>query len=146
MAETSHSAMGPHSAVAAVGLASKPWTAVFREALVVKTQAEGGSGLGEGGKGEGSAGGGGEGDGGDGGGAGEDSGGGEGDGGGAGGDDGGGEGQCFVSHFLNFLSHFVHFFFLPPAASTPFARRSEMRSMIMSFIVWALRVPARQGA
>ena len=80
-------------------------------------------------------------------------GGGLGDGGGAGGDDGGGEGQCFVSHFLNFLSaslnffsHFVHFFFLPPAASTPFARRSEMRSMIMSFIVWALCVPARQGA
>ena len=73
-------------------------------------------------------------------------GGGLGDGGGAGGDDGGGEGQCFVSHFLNFLSHFVHFFFLLPAASTPFARRSEMRSMIMSFIVWALCVPARQGA
>ena len=72
-------------------------------------------------------------------------GGGLGDGGGAGGDDGGGEGQCFVSHFLNFFSHFVHFFFLLPAASTPFARRSEMRSMIMSFIVWALCVPARQG-
>eukprot|EP00964_Phaeocystis_antarctica_P164087 scaffold141506_cov51-Phaeocystis_antarctica.AAC.1 len=95
--------------------------AAIGRALVVKTQAEIAGELGEGS-------------------------GGLGDGGGAGGDDGGGEGQCFVSHFLNFFSHFVHFFFLLPAASTPFARRSEMRSMIMSFIVWALCVPARQGA
>jgi len=38
MAETSQSAMGPHVAVAAVGLAMNSWTAVCREALVVKTQ------------------------------------------------------------------------------------------------------------
>ena len=36
MAETSHSAMGPYVAMAAVGLALNSWTAVTREALVVK--------------------------------------------------------------------------------------------------------------
>jgi len=36
MAETSQSAMGPYVAVAAVGLALNAWTAVCREALVVK--------------------------------------------------------------------------------------------------------------
>ena len=71
-----------------------------------------------------------------------------GDGGAAGGDDGDGEGQLFVLHwrnfrsaFSNFFVHFVHFFLL---ASTLVARRSEMRSMIMSFIVCALCVPARR--
>ena len=38
IAETSQLAMGPHVAVAAVGLASNSWTLVCREALVVKTQ------------------------------------------------------------------------------------------------------------
>jgi len=38
MAETSQLAMGPHVAVAAVGLALNSWTLVCREALVVKTQ------------------------------------------------------------------------------------------------------------
>jgi len=50
MAETSQSAMGPHVAVAAVGLAMNAWTAVCREALVVKTQDDedgGGGGGGE---------------------------------------------------------------------------------------------------
>jgi len=50
MAETSQSAMGPHVAVAAVGLAMNSWTAVCREALVVKTQDDedgGGNGGGE---------------------------------------------------------------------------------------------------
>jgi hypothetical protein len=50
MAETSQSAMGPHFAVAAVGLAMNSWTAVCREALVVKTQDDedgGGNGGGE---------------------------------------------------------------------------------------------------
>ena len=42
MAETFHSAMGPHVAVAAVGFASNARTAVIREALVVKIQAKGG--------------------------------------------------------------------------------------------------------
>ena len=32
MAETSHLAMGPYFAMAAVGFASNAWTAVFREA------------------------------------------------------------------------------------------------------------------
>ena len=126
MAETSQSAMGPYVATAAVWLMSNDWTAVFREAWLVKVPGgEGGGGVGGGG-------------------------GGLGDGGGGDGDSGG-EGQCVVSHFLNFLSaclnffsHFVHFFLLP-AASTPVARRSEMRSMIMSFIAWAMCVPARQG-
>ena len=36
MAETHQSAMGPYFAIAAVGLASKAWTAVFRERFVVK--------------------------------------------------------------------------------------------------------------
>ena len=36
MAETSHSATGPYSAMAAVGLVLYAWTAVCREALVVK--------------------------------------------------------------------------------------------------------------
>ena len=36
MAETSHSAMGPYVAMAAVGSALYAWTAVCREALVVK--------------------------------------------------------------------------------------------------------------
>ena len=35
MAETSQLAMGPYSAVAAVGLVLYAWTAVFREALLV---------------------------------------------------------------------------------------------------------------
>ena len=50
MAETSQSAMGPHVAVAAVGLAMNAWTAVCREALVVKSQDDkdgGGNGGGE---------------------------------------------------------------------------------------------------
>jgi hypothetical protein len=52
MAETSQSAMGPHVAVAAVGLALNSWTAVCREALVVKTQGgEDGGGDGDGGGG-----------------------------------------------------------------------------------------------
>ena len=144
MAETSQSAMGPYVATAAVWLMSNDWTAVFREAWLVKVPGgEGGGGVGGGGGGLGD-GGGGDGD------SGGGMGGGLGDGGGGDGDSGG-EGQCVVSHFLNFLSaclnffsHFVHFFLLP-AASTPVARRSEMRSMIMSFIVWAMCVPARQG-
>ena len=45
MAETSQSAIGPHVAVAAVGLALNSWTAVCREALVVKVPGgEGGGG------------------------------------------------------------------------------------------------------
>ena len=60
-------------------------------------------------------------------------------GGAAGGDDGDGEGQFFFTHLSNFFVHFLHFL-LP--ASTPVARRSETRSMIMSFIVCALCVPA----
>jgi hypothetical protein len=36
MAETSQSAIGPYVAVAAAGLSSNAWTAVCREALVVK--------------------------------------------------------------------------------------------------------------
>ena len=51
MAETHQSAMGPYVAVAAVGLALNSWTAVCREALVVKTQDDedggGGGGGGE---------------------------------------------------------------------------------------------------
>ena len=42
IAETSQSVMGPHVAVAAVGLALKAWTAVIKEALVVKIQGGGG--------------------------------------------------------------------------------------------------------
>jgi hypothetical protein len=76
MAETSQSAMGPHVAMAAVGLAMKFWTAVCKEALVVKTQGGedgegggdgenggGGLGLGVGGLGDGGEGDGGGGDG-----------------------------------------------------------------------------------
>ena len=44
MAETSQSAMGQYAAVAAVGLASKPWTAVLREPTLVKVWAGGGEG------------------------------------------------------------------------------------------------------
>eukprot|EP00964_Phaeocystis_antarctica_P133746 scaffold97976_cov62-Phaeocystis_antarctica.AAC.4 len=111
MAETHQSAMGPYVAMAAVRLALNAWTAVFREAMLVKVfwvvQATSG-GLGEGGGDEGEGGvgdgGGGLGDGrlGDGGGGlgkgeGESGGGGLGDGGGGQGeggdeDDGGGEG------------------------------------------------------
>ena len=60
MAETSQSAMGPYVAMAAAGSALYAWTAVCREALVVKVAAssDSGSGLGDGGDG---AGGGGEG-------------------------------------------------------------------------------------
>ena len=83
MAETSQSAMGQYVTVAAAGSASYAWTAVCREALVVKmfcpvqaTRGSGGlgdgdgagggvGGLGEGGGGDGD-GGGGEGDGGEG--------------------------------------------------------------------------------
>ena len=36
MADTHQSAMGPYVAVAVVGSALNAWTAVFREALVVK--------------------------------------------------------------------------------------------------------------
>ena len=63
MAETSQSATGPYVAIAAVGSVLYAWTAVSREALVVKVAARGGGGLGDGGDG---AGGGGDGDGGDG--------------------------------------------------------------------------------
>ena len=42
MAETSQSAIGPYVAMAAVGLALYAWTAVFREALVVKVYESGG--------------------------------------------------------------------------------------------------------
>ena len=44
MAETSQSAMGPYVAVAAVGLALNAWTAVCREALVVKVPGGDGGG------------------------------------------------------------------------------------------------------
>ena len=73
MAETHQSAMGPYFAMAVVGLALNAWTAVFREALVVKVfvkvqaggESDGGGGVGgEGGGGKGNAGGGSEGDGG----------------------------------------------------------------------------------
>ena len=51
MAETSQSAIGPYVAMAAVGLALYAWTAVCREALVVKVyccgEGDGGGGLGE---------------------------------------------------------------------------------------------------
>ena len=65
MAETHQSEMGPYVAMAAVGLASKAWTAVFREAVVVKVfvkvqaggDGDGGGGLGLGGDGEGDGGG-----------------------------------------------------------------------------------------
>merc|ERR1719424_1673835 len=66
MAETSQLAIGPYFAIAAVGLALYAWTAVCREALVVKIPVAGGDsgGEGEGGGGEGEGeGGGGEGEG-----------------------------------------------------------------------------------
>ena len=45
MAETSQWAMGPYVAIAAVGSVLYAWTAVFREALVVKVPGgEGGGG------------------------------------------------------------------------------------------------------
>ena len=49
--ETSQSAKGPYVLMAAVGLASKAWTAVFREALLAKMYpvqegGEGGGGVG----------------------------------------------------------------------------------------------------
>ena len=51
MAATSQVAMGPYVAMAAVGLALNAWTAVFREALVVKVPGgEGGGAGGEGGE------------------------------------------------------------------------------------------------
>ena len=65
MAETSQTAMGPYFAIAAVGLVLYAWTAVCREALVVKVAACGGGdgGLGDGGLGgDGGEGGGGGGD------------------------------------------------------------------------------------
>ena len=89
ISETHQSAMGPYSSMAAVGSALYAWTAVCREALVVKVflPVQETSGLGDGGGGEGGGGGGdgdgGEGDGGDGSG---------GDGGGAGGGGSGGVG------------------------------------------------------
>ena len=91
MAETSQSAMGPYVAMAAVGLVLYAWTAVCREALVVKVpgggDGDGGGGLGLGGSGdnggEGDGGGRlGDGDGGDGGGIGGSGGDGDGEGGG----------------------------------------------------------------
>ena len=51
-AETSHSAMGPYVVMAAVGLVLYAWTAVCREALVVKVYCCGGEGDGGGGLGE----------------------------------------------------------------------------------------------
>ena len=54
MAETSQSAMGPYVAVATVGLALNAWTAVFREAVLVKVPgSDGGGGGGNGGGGGG---------------------------------------------------------------------------------------------
>ena len=45
MAETSQLAMGPYVLMTAVGLSLNAWTAVFREALVVKVPGgEGGGG------------------------------------------------------------------------------------------------------
>merc|ERR1719424_2500200 len=62
MAETSQLAMGPYVAMAAVGSALYAWTAVCREALVVKVYCCCGEGDGGGGLGDGGVGGGGEGD------------------------------------------------------------------------------------
>eukprot|EP00964_Phaeocystis_antarctica_P098245 scaffold64291_cov60-Phaeocystis_antarctica.AAC.1 len=66
-AETSQSAMRPYVTVAAAGSALYAWTAVFREASLVKVfggEGDGGGGLGEGGGGGGEGGGGGLGEGG----------------------------------------------------------------------------------
>tara|TARA_B100000795_G_scaffold24818_2_gene16593 strand:+ start:381 stop:575 length:195 start_codon:yes stop_codon:yes gene_type:complete len=57
MAETSQWAMGPYVAIAAVGSVLYAWTAVFREALVVKVPGGEGGGGGGGGGGEGGGGG-----------------------------------------------------------------------------------------
>ena len=54
MAETSQSAMGPYVAIAAIGLASYAWTAVFRVAVSVKVAGANGD---SGGEGEGDGGG-----------------------------------------------------------------------------------------
>ena len=110
MADTHQSAMGPYVAVAVVGSALNAWTAVSREALVVKVfrvvQATSG-GLGEGGGGEGD---------------------------GSEGDGDGGSRQVF-RHFRYFFLHsLLHCFF--PTASTPAKKSTEMRSSI-SFIVSA---------
>ena len=52
MAETSQSAMGPYVAMAAVGSVLYAWTAVFREALVLKPmKVPGGDDGGDGGDG-----------------------------------------------------------------------------------------------
>ena len=60
MAETSQSAMEPYVAIAAVGLALYAWTAVFKEALVVKVPGgdDGGDGGDDGGGDDGGGGGG----------------------------------------------------------------------------------------
>ena len=120
--ETSQPAMGPCFSSALAGFLLKVLTASLRDFLLVKVLPGCFDGGASGGDGEAS--------------------------GGDGGASGDGEGQLFFLHWLNFLSaasnffvHFVHFFLL---ASTPVARRSEMRSMIMSFIVCALCVPARR--
>ena len=84
MAETSQLAIRPYVAMAAVGLALYAWTAVFREALVVKVYEDAGLGLVGGGDGDG-VGGGGEGLG--------EGGGGEGEGGGGEGGSEGGDGE-----------------------------------------------------
>ena len=55
MAETSQSAIGPYVAMAALGLALYAWTAVCREALLVKVPGGGGDGDGGGGENEVSA-------------------------------------------------------------------------------------------
>ena len=47
MAETSQSATGPYVAMAAVGLVLYSWTAVLREALVMKMYGAGGEGDGD---------------------------------------------------------------------------------------------------
>ena len=60
MAETSQWAMGQYVSIAAVGLVLYAWTAVSREALLVKVHCGGGLGLGGGGDGDGDVDGGGE--------------------------------------------------------------------------------------
>ena len=59
-AETSQVAMGPYVAMAATESASNAWTAVFKEAVLVKmpgAEGDGGGGLGDGGGGDGGGGG-----------------------------------------------------------------------------------------
>ena len=116
MPETSQSAILPNFFSVVPGFSLKSSTATFSEALSVKVPSGGASG------GEGGASG----------------------------------GHFFSTHFLSFFSaalsffsafltffssleHLEHFFLSPPA-STPVARRSEMRSKVMSFIVCALCV------